>query len=83
MIPPPFTWQFKLILKMHSLPAHLNVHSLRCTNANLLIACGTDKHTVASLMEHSRPLATLDIYTHAFDKNKQATSRVLQETLEL
>ena len=34
--------------------------------------------------KHSNPPSTtLDIYTHAFDKNKQAASRVLQEGLEI
>ena len=35
------------------------------------------------LLGHSQPSTTLDIYTHAFDKNKQAASRVLQEGLEI
>ena len=47
------------------------------------IANGTDVATVAGLLGHSQPSTTLDIYTHAFDKNKQAASRVLQEGLEI
>ena len=39
--------------------------------------------TVAGLLGHSQPSTTLDIYTHAFDKNKKAASRVLQEGLEI
>ena len=73
----------KLILKKHGLPEYLNVHSLRHTNASLLIANGTDVATVAGLLGHSQPSTTLDIYTHAFDKNKQVASRVLQEGLEI
>ena len=72
MTPSTFTWRFKLILKKHGLPEYLNVHSLRHTNASLLIANGTDVATVAGLLGHSQPSTTLDIYTHAFDKNKQA-----------
>ena len=83
MTPSTFAWRFKLILKKHSLPEYLNVHSLRHTNASLLIANGTDVATVAGLLGHSQPSTTLDIYTHAFDKNKQAASRVLQEGLEI
>ena len=75
--------EFKLILKKHGLPAALNVHSLRHTNASLLIAGGADVATVAGLLGHSQPSTTLDIYTHAFDKNKKAASRVLQEGLEI
>lgn len=83
MTPTTFTWRFKLILKKHGLPAALNVHSLRHTNASLLIAGGADVATVAGLLGHSQPSTTLDIYTHAFDKNKKAASQVLQEGLEI
>ena len=83
MTPTTFTWRFKLILKKHGLPPALNVHSLRHTNASLLIAGGADVATVAGLLGHSQPSTTLDIYTHAFDKNKKAASQVLQEGLEI
>ena len=83
MTPSTFTWRFKLILKKHGLPSALNVHSLRHTNASLLIAGGADVATVAGLLGHSQPSTTLDIYTHAFDKNKKAASQVLQEGLEI
>ena len=83
MTPSTFTWRFKLILKKHGLPEYLNIHSLRHTNASLLIANGTDVATVAGLLGHSQPSTTLDIYTHAFDKNKQAARKMLQEGLEI
>ncbi len=73
----------KLILKKHGLPENLNVHSLRHTNASLLIAGGTDVTTVAGLLGHSQPSTTLDIYSHAFDKNKKAASKALQAGLEI
>lgn len=78
MTPSSFTWRFKLILKKHGLPENLNVHSLRHTNASLLIAGGTDVTTVAGLLGHAQPSTTLDIYSHAFDKNKREASRALQ-----
>ena len=83
MTPSSFTWRFKMILKKHSLPENLNIHSLRHTNASLLIAAGTDVTTVASMLGHSQPSTTLDIYSHAFDKNKRAASKGLQEMLEI
>ncbi len=83
MTPSSFTWRFKLILKKNGLPEKLNVHSLRHSNASLLIANGTDVATVASLLGHSQPSTTLDIYTHAFDKNKKAASETLQQSLEI
>ena len=78
-----FTWRFKLILKKHGLPENLTVHSLRHTAASLMIANGTDVATVAGILGHSQVSTTLDIYTHAFDKNKRAASEALQETLTL
>ena len=83
MTPSSFTWRFKLILKKNDLPERLNVHSLRHSNASLLIANGTDVAAVASLLGHSQPSTTLDIYTHAFDKNKKAASETLQQSLEI
>lgn len=83
MTPSTFTWRFKLILKKHGLPENLNVHSLRHTNASLLIAGGADVATVAGLLGHAQPSTTLDIYSHAFDKNKRAASQALQAGLEI
>ena len=74
MTPSTFTWRFKKILKANDLPTDLNVHSLRHTAASLFIASGTDVGTVAGLLGHSQPSTTLDIYTHAFDKNKKAAN---------
>ena len=71
MNPCTCTYRFKLILKGHSLPLDLNVHSLRHTNASLLIAQGVDVRTVASLLGHAQASTTLGIYAHAFDKNKR------------
>ena len=83
MTPSTFTWRFKMILKKNSLPEKLNVHSLRHSNASLLIAGGADVATVAGLLGHSQPSTTLDIYTHAFDKNKKAASEALQRGLDI
>ena len=62
---------------------NLNVHSLRHTNASLLIANGTDVAMVSSLLGHAQVSTTLDIYTHAFDKNKKAASDKLHNALEI
>lgn len=83
MTPSTFTWRFKLILRKNGLPETLNVHSLRHTNASLLIAGGTDVSTVAGLLGHAQPSTTLDIYSHAFDKNKRAASEALHRGLEI
>ena len=83
MTPTTFTYRFKLILKKNGLPQELNVHSLRHTAASLMIAGGTDVATVAGILGRSQPSTTLDIYTHAFDKNKEAASAGLQGMLEI
>ena len=83
MTPTTFTWRFKLILKKHGLPTALNVHSLRHTNASMLIAQGVDVRTVAGLLGHAQPSTTLDIYSHAFDKNKKLAQEKLAEAMGL
>lgn len=47
----------------------------------LHILAGSPK--VAGILGHSQPSTTLDIYTHAFDKNKKAASAKLQEGLDI
>lgn len=61
----------------------LNIHSLRHTAASLMIAGGADMATVAGILGRSQLSATLDIYTHAFDKNKKAASAGSQGMLEI
>ena len=79
MTPTTFTYRFKLILKKNGLPQELNVHSLRHTAASLMIAGGTDVATVAGILGHSQPSTTLDIYTHAFDKNKRPPAQACRK----
>ena len=83
MCPSTFTYRFKLILKANNLPLDLNVHSLRHTNASLLIAQGVDVRTVASLLGHAQASTTLDIYAHAFDKNKREAQQKLGKAIGL
>ena len=83
MVPTTFTFRFKKILKQNGLPEDLNVHSLRHTNASLLIAQGVDVRTVASLLGHSQASTTLDIYAHAFDKKKREAQEMLGEVMGL
>ena len=83
MVPCTFTFRFKKILRENGLPENLNVHSLRHTNASMLIAQGVDVRTVAGLLGHSQPSTTLDIYSHAFDKNKRLAEQKLSEAMGL
>lgn len=81
MVPTTFTFRFKKILRQNGLPDNLSVHSLRHTNASVLIAQGVDVRTVASLLGHSQASTTLDIYAHAFDKNKKLAQQKLGEVM--
>lgn len=81
MIPDTFSSRFRKTLKDNNLPTSLNVHSLRHTTASLLIANGTDVATVASLLGHAQVSTTLDIYTHAFDKNRKKAAEGLHKGL--
>lgn len=83
MVPMTFTFRFKKILKENGLPQNLSVHSLRHTNASLLIAQGVDVRTVAGLLGHSQPSTTLDIYAHAFDKTKREAQEKLGKVMGL
>lgn len=83
MTPTTFTWRFNIILKKYGLPKQLTVHSLRHTNASLLIAEGVDVRTVAGLLGHAQPSTTLDIYSHAFDKKKKEAQERLGRVLEI
>ena len=83
MVPSTFTYRFKMILRENGLPVDLNVHSLRHTNASMLIAQGVDVRTVAGLLGHAQPSTTLDIYSHAFDKNKRLAGQKLSEAMGL
>ena len=83
MTPSTFTWRFKKILRKNGLPEKLNVHSLRHTNASLMIAQGVDITTVAGLLGHAQPSTTLDIYSHAFDKNKKQAQEKLHKALDI
>jgi integrase len=70
-------------LKANNLPLDLNVHGLRHTNASLLTAQGVDVRTVASLLGHAQASTTLDIYAHAFDKNKRKAQEKLGKAIGL
>ena len=83
MTPTTFTWRFNKILTKYGLPKELTVHSLRHTNASLLIAEGVDVRTVAGLLGHAQPSTTLDIYSHAFDKKKKEAQEKLGKVLEI
>jgi integrase len=68
---------FTAFVKKHDLP-DVSIHSLRHTNATLLISGGVPLRVVADMLGHAQPTTTVNIYTHAI---KSATA-VAANTLE-
>lgn len=62
--PDTVTEWFAKFLKRHDLPK-VTLHSLRHTNATLMIAEGVDICTVSKRLGHANTSVTLDVYAHA------------------
>ena len=71
------------IFRFHEGMPICRFHELSHTNASMLIAQGVDVRTVAGLLGHAQPSTTLDIYSHAFDKNKRLAGQKLSEAMGL
>ena len=72
----PSKW-FTDFLKKNNLP-QVHIHSLRHTNASLLIANGVDIKTVSKRLGHSSIQTTGVIYTHAIQKADKLASEQLR-----
>ena len=72
-------WFHKFVTKNGLPPIH--VHSLRHTNATLLIAAGTNLTTVAARLGHANTTTTSKIYAHAIKSADQAAAEALQDIL--
>lgn len=59
----------------------VHLHSLRHTNATLLIAAGTNLQTVASRLGHANSTTTSRIYSHAIRSADAAAADTLQDIL--
>ena len=73
------TW-LKKFLENTDLP-HITVHSLRHTNATLLIAGGVDIRTVSKRLGHSQTSTTLNIYTHAIQSADAMAAQTIGDIL--
>lgn len=74
--PQTITGWFRKFISRNDLPP-ISVHSLRHTNASLLIAAGTNIRTVSSRLGHAQTSTTMDIYTHAI----QSADAVAADTI--
>lgn len=75
----PTKW-FTAFLKRHDLPP-IHLHSLRHTNASMLIANGVDIKTVSKRLGHSNTQTTGVIYSHAIRKADEIASEKLESLL--
>ena len=73
---------FEKFLERHNLP-DISVHSLRHTNATLLIASGVDLRTVSKRLGHAQMTTTANIYTHAIRTADERASQVLDDMFSL
>ena len=72
-------WFTKFIEK-NKLPK-ISFHSLRHTNATILINKGINIRAVSARLGHANPTTTLNIYTHALQSIDIAAANVLENTL--
>ena len=79
--PGTVTAWFADFVKRHDLPK-VSIHSLRHTNATLLIAGGTDLRTVSKRLGHSNMTTTGNIYTHAIQTADERAAETLGDILE-
>lgn len=68
------------ILEKNGLP-HVTLHSLRHTNATLLIYNGVDVRTVSARLGHSQTSTTMNIYAEAIQSAEAAAADVLDDVL--
>lgn len=71
--PQTITGWFRKFINRNDLP-QISVHSLRHTNASLLIAAGTNIRTVSSRLGHAQTSTTMDIYAHAIQSADAAAA---------
>ena len=78
--PDTVSGQFNKFIKRYDLPP-VHIHSLRHTNATLLIAAGTDIRTVAKRLGHATATTTANIYAHAIKTADELAAEKLADIL--
>ena len=78
--PCTITKKFYKFIEKHNLP-QISIHSLRHTNATLMIASGVDIRTVSKRLGHAQTSTTTNIYTHAIRRADEIASDVIDDIL--
>jgi len=78
--PDTFTQWFHKWIAKNDLPP-ICIHSLRHTNATLLISGGVSIRTVADMLGHAQTSTTSNIYAHAIQSASAAASEILKDML--
>ena len=78
--PDTLTNWFSDFVKRNDLPP-VTIHSLRHTNATLLISSGTNLRTVSARLGHSQASTTANIYAHAIQSADAAAADTLNDIL--
>ena len=78
--PDTLTNWFHKFVQRNNLPP-ISIHSLRHTNATLMISSGTPVTTVARRLGHASPSTTMKIYAHAIQSADAAAAETLQDIL--
>ena len=81
--PDSLTGWFHKFLEKHNFPEGISIHSLRHTNASLLIANGVNLTTVSKRLGHSNTATTTQIYAHAIKNADEMASDTLQNILNI
>lgn len=80
--PDTITDWFAKFIKKHDFP-HVTLHSLRHTNASLMIAEGADVCTVSKRLGHANTSTTLNIYAHALKSKDLEIADKLENILSI
>ncbi len=78
--PDTVTDWFSKFIKKSDLP-HVTLHSLRHSNATIMIAEGADVRTVSNRLGHANTATTLNIYTHALESKDREAAKAIENAL--